>query len=142
MELAGFTGWTDETLAPWTLKILPEGWFLVVHQESGEVVATAMANHNPNERHPFAGELGWVAAHPAHAGKGLGMAVCGAVVNRLRRGGYSRIYLNTDDFRLPALKTYLKLGWQPFIFVPDMEQRWREIYTKLNWPMRPEEWLR
>ncbi len=142
MDLAGFKNWDDETLRPWRLKILPDGWFLIVHEASGEIVATAMANHNPQELHPFGGELGWVAAHPAHAGKGLGMAVCGAVVRRLLAGFYRRCYLQTDDWRLPAVKSYLRLGWVPFLYLPDMEDRWRAVCEQLQWPFTVASWPR
>jgi mycothiol synthase len=50
------------------------------------------------------------------------------------RAGYRRIYLLTDDFRLPAIKTYLRLGFVPFLFEEGMEQRWREVLRRLEWP--------
>ncbi|MEM7134481.1 MAG: GNAT family N-acetyltransferase [Chloroflexota bacterium] len=140
MDLAGFTNWDDETLRPWLSKILPDGWFLVVHEETRKIVATAMTNHNPSDLHPFAGELGWVAGHPEHKGKGLGMAVCGSVVSRLLQGGYEHIYLNTDDWRLPAITVYLRLGWVPFLYAPDMEGRWKAVCQNLDWPFTPHEW--
>jgi mycothiol synthase len=140
MDQAGFTNWDEEKLRPWFLKMLPDGWFFVLHQASGEIVATAMANHNPQPLHPFGGELGWVAAHRDHAGKGLGMTVCAAVVRRLLRAGYRNIYLNTDDWRLPAIKTYLRLGWVPFLYAPDMKERWQAICPQLNWAFTPQEW--
>ncbi|MEM7031426.1 MAG: GNAT family N-acetyltransferase [Chloroflexota bacterium] len=142
MDLAGFTNWDDETLAPWLLKVLPHGWFLIEHQASGKIVATAMANHHSQKLHPFAGELGWVAGHPDHAGKGLGMAVCGAVVRRLLQAGYEHIYLNTDDWRLAAIMVYLRLGWVPFLYEADMEVRWQTICEQLNWPFSPDDWPR
>ncbi|MEM7531790.1 MAG: GNAT family N-acetyltransferase [Chloroflexota bacterium] len=140
MDLAGFKDWDDETLRPWLMKILPDGWFLITHDATGEIVATAMANHNATDQHPFAGELGWVAGHPAHSGKGLGMAVCGAVVERLLQGGYKLIYLNTDDWRLPAITVYLRLGWIPLLHEADMAERWRVVCEQLDWPFTPECW--
>ena len=142
MDLAGFKNWDDETLRPWLLKVLPDGWFLVVYQPSSEIVATAMANHNPQTRHPFGGELGWVAGHPDHAGQGLGMAVCAAVIRRLLQAGYRHIYLNTDDWRLPAVTIYLRLGWVPLLYAPGMAERWRAVCEQLNWPFAPAEWPR
>ena len=135
MELAGFHGWDDETLRPWLQRILPDGWFTLVEEASGEIVATAMATHNPIPLHPFGGELGWVAGHPQHSGRGLGMAVCAAVVRRLLRAGYRNIYLRTDDWRLPAIRIYLKLGFAPFLFAPDMEARWRAVCQQIDWPI-------
>jgi mycothiol synthase len=139
MEKAGFGVWDAEKLRPWLAKILPDGWF-VITDPGGQLVATTMANHNPNDLHPFGGEMGWVAADPAHAGRGLGMVVCAAATARLVRAGYHEIYLQTDDFRLPAIKTYLKLGWAPWLFREGMAERWQAVCARLSWPYRPEEW--
>lgn len=140
MALAGFQGWDAEALQPRLAEILPNGWFLIVHQATGEIVATAMATHNPSALHPFGGELGWVAADPTHAGQGLGLTVCAAVTARFIAAGYRNIYLKTDDFRLPAIKTYLKLSYLPFLFAPAMPERWQIICEKLNWPFTPQNW--
>jgi len=140
MDRAGFKGWDMEPFQPWLQKILPDGLFLVVHRESGDLVVTAMATHSPSPLHPFGGALGWVAGDPAHRGKGLGYVVCAAVTRRFLEAGYRRIYLQTDDWRLPALKTYLKLGWVPFLFQADMPGRWRTVCETLGWPYTPEVW--
>ncbi len=133
MAKAGLHGWDYQRLAQVLPTILPDGLFVVVYRPTGKLVATAMAQHTPTELHPHGGQLGWVAGDPEHSGQGLGMAVCAAVVARLIRAGYRRIYLCTDDFRLPALKTYLKLGFEPFLFTEGMAQRWDQVYEKLGW---------
>ena len=61
-------------------------------------------------------------------------------MRRFASAGYTRIYLKTDDWRLPAIKTYLKLGFIPFLFLPDMEGRWRDVCEKFSWPFTPEQW--
>ena len=68
------------------------------------------------------------------------MAVCAAVVRRLLQADYKNIYLKTDGWRLPALSIYLRQGWIPFLFLPDMEERWRDVCAKLDWPFTPEDW--
>ena len=140
MKKAGFGAWDAEKLRPWLAKILPDGWFVIIEQGSGRLVATTMALHHPNDLHPFGGEMGWVAADPIHGGKGLGLAVCAAATARLVQGGYHEIFLLTDDFRLPAIKTYLKLGWTPFLFREGMAERWQTVCAQLAWPYAPEEW--
>ncbi|MBX3002143.1 MAG: GNAT family N-acetyltransferase [Caldilineaceae bacterium] len=140
MEIAGFEGWNDEILRPWLAKILPDGWFFVIEETTGVLVATTMATHNPTDGHSFGGELGWVASDLAHKGRGLGMTVCAAVVNRFLSAGYRNIYLKTDDFRLPAIKTYLQLGFVPLLFAADMHDRWQRICDQLNWPFAPADW--
>ncbi len=140
MRKAGFESWSAEQLAAFQKRVLPDGLFVIEHAASGALVATTMATHNPSDLHPAGGELGWVAGDPAHQGKGLGQATCAAVVGRYLRAGYRRIYLKTDDWRLPAIKTYLKLGFVPFLHGPEMAGRWREVCAKLGWPFTPEEW--
>ena len=140
MDSAGFKNWDNETLKPWLAKALPKGFFIMTESASGEIVATAMATHNPTDLHPFGGELGWLAASSEHAGKGLGLAVCAAVTRCFIQAGYRRIYLRTDDRRLAAIKVYLKLGYTPFLFAPDMKERWRRVCEKLKWPFIPDDW--
>jgi mycothiol synthase len=141
MELAGFGLWDEARLHESTFNtILPAGWFLAVHRTSGELVASAMSSHAPSTLHPFGGALNWVAGHPAHTGKQLGMTVCAAVTARLLAAGYENIYLLTDDWRWPALTIYLKLGYQPLLFAPDMAERWQVICVQLAWPFTPESW--
>ncbi len=133
MALAGFEGWDHERLAGMIPAILPDGFFLTLHNPTNQVVATAMATHNPDDLHPYGGELGWVAGDPAHSGHGLGQAVCSAVVVRLLAAGYRRLYLKTDDWRLPALKVYLRMGFLPLLYAEDMAERWEKVYAALGW---------
>jgi len=138
MALAGWPGWHEEE--HYFSRILPDGWWMAVHDESNCIAASAMAVHEHSELHPFGGEVGWVIADPAHTGRGLGLAVTGAATRRFLQAGYRDIYLKTDDDRLPALKTYLKLGFLPFLYRPGMVARWSAICKVLAWPFTPEEW--
>ena len=140
IHLAGFKEWTEKSFRGVLQRALPEGIFFAVHQATGRLAAVATATHNPLELHPFGGELGWVAGDPEHAGKALGVVVCAAVTERFLQARYRRIYIRTDDWRLAAPKTYVKLGYVPFLFQPDMEQRWRSVCEKLDWPFTPDDW--
>ncbi|MCK5845191.1 MAG: GNAT family N-acetyltransferase, partial [Victivallales bacterium] len=132
---AGFSSWDEKQIETWrSLHALPDGIFVIASKVDDKIVATAMATHRTTEPHPSGGELGWVAASGDHAGKGLGRAVCIAVLNRYVDAGYKHIYLNTDDHRLAAIKIYLKLGFKPFIFASDMEERWKIVCDNLKWP--------
>ena len=141
MALAGWPGWDVAKLKPWLYRILPEGWFMAVHTQSNQIVATAMATHDPTWRSPFCAELGWVAADPAHAGQGLGTAVVAAATARMIAAGYAHIHLYTEPYRLAALKIYLKLGYLPFLSIPGETDVWREICEQLAWPYEPREWV-
>ncbi len=116
MDKAGFGGWTPERVEGVLRTLLPDGFFVIEHKASGRLVATAQSGHKHSALHPYGGELGWVAGDPEHKGKGLGMAVCAAATARLIAGGYKEVYLSTDDWRLPAIKVYLKLGYEPMLY--------------------------
>ena len=138
MRRAGFGHWDSEELAAAIPNIPPGGFFLVEHRATGRVVATAMAWHNPSDLHPYGGELGWVAGDSQHKGKHLGLAVCAAATRRFLECEYREIYLKTDDFRLPAIKTYLRLGYQPLMFRDGMAARWEKVHRQLDWIQGPE----
>ncbi|MCS7309291.1 MAG: GNAT family N-acetyltransferase [Armatimonadota bacterium] len=132
MRSVGFAeNWTVADVQRLLRQALPGGFFVVEHEPTGELVATAIANHAPNEQHPNAGVLDWVATAPEHQGRGLGKAVTAAVVRLLIQRGYQEIYLLTDDWRLPAIATYLSLGWEPYVYDEQMRERWERVLAQL-----------
>lgn len=83
-------------------------------------------------------ELGWVATVPEHRGRGLGRQVCAAVLRHIEALGYPTAYLVTDDHRLPAVKTYLRLGFAPEMIHDSHPARWEALYDALHLrPKRP-----
>jgi len=40
--------------------------------------------------------------------------------------------LETDDYRLPAIKTYLNLGFEPLLVHENQRDRWRNILSALG----------
>ena len=125
----------------WEKHILPDGFFVVEDKVSHDLVAACFASHHPTERHPYAGNFGWLAADPSHSGRGLGYCVSAAVTNRLLKAGYKRIYLETHDFRKAAIKIYLRMGWVPLLYNPKMYDRWKLICKELNFQYTPNEWI-
>jgi predicted dehydrogenase/GNAT superfamily N-acetyltransferase len=132
LDKAGFSSWTHQRVRQTMATVLPGGGFAVVDDRSGALVATALAQHVHHEAHPHGGQLGWVAADPAHAGRALGAVVTAAATRRLLEVGYDEIYLLTDDHRLPAIATYLKVGWQPVLKGPGMSERWDQVHSRLK----------
>jgi mycothiol synthase len=128
MHLAGFTYWTLEHVGNSLLRAVPGGLFFIMHNMTNTPVATTSAQHGSYRQ----GEIGWVAGDPGHHGKGLGYAVCAAALSRLIKAGYREISLKTDDFRLPAVKIYFKLGFVPRLTGPEMTQRWQTVCRNLG----------
>jgi len=83
------------------------------------------------------GQLHMVAADPAHRGKGLGALVSRAVLRYFEAHGVREVYLFTDDFRLPAVKTYPHMGFQPLYPEADHHERWRRLYDVLGYAPKP-----
>ncbi len=81
---------------------------------------------------PDEGYLHYVGCRPGHAGKRLGWLVSLACLYKFREEGCSTVVLNTDDFRLPAIKTYLRLGFHPVIVHENQHARWAAIYAALG----------
>lgn len=58
--------------------------------------------------------LGNVATLPTERGRGLGAAVCRAVIDELRGIGYRTIVLNVRMENQAAIRVYRKLGFMPY----------------------------
>jgi mycothiol synthase len=140
MERAGYPGWTLHEFGLWLQKALPTGFFMAFDRATGQLAATAMACHNPTPLHPLGGSVSCVATDPDHRCRGLGYAVAAAATCRLVEAGYREIYMLTDDWRLGAIKIYLRMGWQPHMFRDDMPDKWRAVCESIHWPYTPELW--
>ncbi len=138
MKMAGWNDWDKQRLDPWFQRLLPGGWYVAIHEMSGQMVASCMALRS--EAYSSGGELGWLAGAPTHSGKGLGLSVSAAVTARFIEEGYRIIHLYSEDYRLPALKIYLRLGYVPLLNTKAMSDRWKVICNRLRWPFTPEKW--
>ncbi len=128
----GFSAWELQQLLSFRNKALPGGLLLIEEEESGLFAASAAAEATDIAALPELGVIGWVMTHPDFQGRRLGRAVSIAAMHRLYEDGYRTFSLLTDDFRIPALKTYLALGWKPWLYEQDMEERWRNIADSLG----------
>ncbi len=129
---AGFDEWQENTYHDYVARILQNGLLVIEDTASGRLAASAGAEPAGREELKQFGVLGWVMSHPDYRGKRLGYMVCAAVMHTLYQNGYRMYYLLTDDQRIPAIKTYLNLGWKPWLYEPDMEERWQKIAGELG----------
>jgi mycothiol synthase len=91
-------------------------------------IATASAWHRPAwGRH--VGYLHMVGVIPGHGGKGLGLQVSLAALHHMANTGKEASILETDDFRIPAIKTYLRLGYKPLLIHENQAERWKDLIT-------------
>lgn len=112
----------------------PERMFFVTHQ--GQAVGTATAWMNP-PTDTQQGYVHMVGVLEAHRGKGLGRVVTLAVLHYFRDHGFTRAILDTDDWRVPALVTYLKLGFRPLYRDDTHPARWKALREKFGPQLLP-----
>ena len=84
-------------------------------------------------------ELAWVAVVPAFRGRGLGRAVCAALLARVLELGHVRLFGSTQDARLPALRIYLDLGFAP-VYRAEKVARWQAICAATGHAFAPLKW--
>ena len=129
LELAGFGGWTAERCRAYLEESNRRRGSHLVEWNGGIVAATFATPHGKD---PNIGFLDYVIAHPEHRNRRLGRAVCAGVMRYFAAAGRTRTRLQTDDWRLPAIKLYLNLGFQPIMNRVDMPLRWEAIFAQLE----------
>jgi len=103
-----------------------------VVERAEEIVATASYQTKP-ETDPESFWLHWVGVHTSSRGMALGEILSLEVLNEGSRRGRKTIYLTTDDFRLAAIRTYLKLGFEPDSIHDSHRLRWKVILAELGY---------
>lgn len=110
-------------------QFVPEGLFFATYK--GKPVGTATAwRQSPDETE--VGYVHMVGVVPSYQGHRLGKLVSLCVLHFFSKHGFSMAMLDTDDHRLPALKTYLNLGFKPLYREDSHQERWRKVFEKLD----------
>ena len=111
-----------------SFPFLREGDILFAEDASGEKIATACGMLLPSSE----GYLHWICAKPQARGSGVASALILHMASVLLTRGASCVFLTTDDHRLAAIKTYLRIGLRPVIDNQEMEERWKRIFKELG----------
>ncbi|MEW6751253.1 MAG: GNAT family N-acetyltransferase [Candidatus Latescibacterota bacterium] len=129
LRLAGFREWSAAQCREYLQEpTRRRGSHLATYRN--RPVAVTFATPHPQER--GVGLLDYVATHPDHRDRHLGLAVCTAVMRFFLADGRPLVRLLTDDWRLPAIRLYLNLGFAPVMTRIDMPARWEAIYAQLG----------
>ncbi|MDG0813351.1 GNAT family N-acetyltransferase [Cohnella rhizosphaerae] len=107
----------------------PDKILFIRHQ--GLAVATAVAWEKEGCGDDC-GYLHMVGALPGHSGKRIGYMITLAALHRMREEGKKKAMLETDDFRLAAIRIYTKLGFRPTLLEPEHERRWNAVLARIN----------
>ena len=123
------TAWDEEKVRR-DLAEAPDVECVYVVALEGVPVATASARLLP-DRFPGSGYVHWVGADPRHQGKGLGTLVSRRVLEHFRAANLADAVLETDDYRLAAIRSYLKLGFVPEYPDAGHKLRWARVLPRL-----------
>jgi mycothiol synthase len=135
-EWAAFLSATDDfglisvaTLETEVLRHLIPGSASFVMLEDRIVAAAAacaLAAHAP------CSTLMYVLVHPDHRGRSLAAAVVGHALLASRKAGFPAMMLQTDDSRLPAIRSYLRMGFVPVESSEAVAGRWRTVMERID----------
>lgn len=110
-------------------KVLTDSIFFVKTKE-GELISTAALRSSED---PETVCLHRVGTRPDAKGKGGGYTVSAHCVNVAFEKGYRKMSLVTDEFRVPAIKIYYRLGFLPVFHEPDMRGRWESTARMIGY---------
>ena len=110
---------------------IPDGFYFATHREVPVGTACAWRQSVDEKDVGYVHMVGVVAEHTGHK---LGKWVSLAVLHYFRNNGFISAMLDTDDFRIPAIKTYLNLGFVPVYVEEGQSERWRNIFENLKLP--------
>ncbi len=88
-----------------------------------EPVGTATAKCS-EEGHPY---LHYIAVNESARGHRLAYALIATVLHRHAENGRLGCFLTTDDFRVPAVKSYINMGYLPVLWTDDARERWEKM---------------
>lgn len=123
--------WNQKRVEGELKQALVNGGQYFVANEMGTLVACAGVYDRIRGRNAC-WEIGWIAIDPAYRGRGVGGQVALEALRFTRKIDKRPVFLCTDDFRIPALKTYLRLGFIPDRSHLSYDRRWKKIFGALG----------
>lgn len=101
--------------------------FFLVKDGAAAATITVICDHNTKE-----GYIHMVACKPEYRGCGLGTLLNDIALFTLKNEGMETAYLTTDDFRIPAIKSYLRADFVPDLSTDDFKERWERVMAEIN----------
>ncbi len=97
--------------------------FFVCKNELPVATVTVIFHRNENEAY-----IHMVACKESHRGMGIGNLLSQVAMYYVKEQKMDSAFLTTDDWRIPAIKSYLKAGFEPDLIDEDDVERWDNIY--------------
>jgi len=126
-------GWNEEKLKSECLEH-PRGLgcYLVEGPDRIAAVVTGLVSSEDETE----GYVHYVGVHPAERGRRLGQLILLDLIRVFRERGLSSAILDTDDWRTPAIKSYVNLGFVPRIVEDGQLERWDAALSFLDADVR------
>ncbi len=102
--------------------------FFIVEKDGDPVATLAVIPHYDKKE----GYIHMVACRDEYRGQGVGTRLNVEALRALHRAGLETAYLTTDDFRIPAIRSYLRAGFYPDIIDEEHRARWDAIFEIIN----------
>ena len=106
----------------------PEEDLIFIVSPSGVRAATIAFFAKPDG----VGLLHMICCSEKYRGLGIGNGMVSYALSQLIGRGIYETTLKTDDFRLPAIRSYLKFGFEPLLTHDGMEERWKKIFEVIK----------
>jgi mycothiol synthase len=78
------------------------------------------------------GYIHMVGVKKEHCGRRLGYWLTVACLEKFREQGFGAAMLQTEDFRIPAIKHYLRLGFRPVLVIPEQREKWTGLLKRIG----------
>ena len=101
--------------------------FFILENEVAVATLTVICDYEKKE-----GYIHMVACCASARGRGYGTLLNEVAVHALKKEGMETAYLTTDDWRIPAIKSYLRAGFKPDLSTDDFKDRWDKIYKRIS----------
>ena len=101
--------------------------FFILENEKAVATITVICDYEKKE-----GYIHMVACREESRGKGYGTLLSKWALFILKKEGMESAYLTTDDWRIPAIKSYLGIGFVPDTSTQDFTERWNNIKKQIG----------
>jgi len=108
-------------------SVNPDNIFFLISPDN-EVAGSVTYQYTDDKK---TGVIHMVGIDKRFQGRRLALPMHLYAIQRMLDDGVTQIYLTTDDWRLPAIKTYFNAGFKPVYYQPDMEKRWKQVKKAL-----------
>ena len=122
--------WDDNKFATEMMGNLHPGTEILI--ADGDSLIGACAAFSMKLHEPYA-VLAYPAVLPSYRNRGIGTYLIAKTLLNCQLAAYPGVILHTDDFRLPAINCYLKLGFIPDIETkPETKARWHLLLKRME----------